>query len=155
MSFVIGDTGTFAIELASRDELCNKIGRMRIWLGGKHIGTFDDTSIYSLVWQQLDNVLAKKLDLNKFGFAGARQIYDEIKSGEIDESGRYFLSLGDSFDDFSVIALRNDDEIIVIWELLDEHFFEYEDYPLGLQCSTISVIYFSSVLSEFKALLPG
>ncbi|TJZ77318.1 hypothetical protein [Chitiniphilus eburneus] len=150
MSLFIGDKEKFAIELASNEELGHKVGRLRIWLGDKYIGTFDDASIYSLVLMQLKNVLAKNLDVECLDFDDMVRVYDLIKSEKFDGAARYFLSLGDSFDDFSIVAFCKDGEVFFIWTLMDEHFFEYEDYPTGLQYSIVPVAYFSKVLSGFS-----
>lgn len=150
MSLFIGDPQIFSIELAYNEELNPWMGRMRIWLGGNYIGTLDDTSIYSLVLFQLEKIFVKNLDLINSNIVDIHQLYNLIKSEEIDGAGKYFLLLGDSFDDFSIIAFCKNDEIIFLWMLLDKPFFKYKNYPVGLQCSIIPVAFFSKVLSEFR-----
>ncbi|UXY15340.1 hypothetical protein N8I74_18825 [Chitiniphilus purpureus] len=149
MSEFLGDAKVFAIEFSSRQDLKQRSGPLQIWLGGKKIGTLDDTSVYSLVLAQLESIVSKNMDFysEKTDIFG---VYDLIKNGEIDDAGKYFLSLGDSFDDFSVVAFCSGAEVIFIWELLSEHFFEHDNYPEGLQTSAVPIKAFSAVLNEFR-----
>ncbi|GLS05555.1 hypothetical protein GCM10007860_27110 [Chitiniphilus shinanonensis] len=154
MSLLFGDKQIFAIELASDEDLIGGVGRVLLWLGGEYVGTFDDTSIHSLVLAQLKSVFSKRLDGDYLRGEAVCQMYDLIKSEKIEGAGQYFLSLGDSFDDFSIVVFLKGEEVVFLWKLLDKPFFEYKNYPEGLQCSIIPAAFFSKVLSDFGSSRP-
>ena len=81
------------------------------------------------------------------------EVFDFIKSEDNLEGGRYFLSLGEGFDDFSIVVYRFNDMLKFIWKLHDDRpfsSFQYEGYPHLIQSAEIEINEFHEVVTEFK-----
>ena len=159
MRYLIGKKENFAIEFNIQSERYNRhlFGGIRLWLNGKYLGAYQDINILSVTWYQLE-LLTKDTNIenNDFAKKSDKEVFDFIKSGDNLEGGRYFLCLGEGFDDFSVVVYRFNDMIKFIWKLYDDRpfsSFQYEDYPHSIQSAEIEINEFHKIVTEFKTKL--
>ena len=68
-----------------------------------------------------------------------------------DVDGRYLVSLGETFDDFLIMACRVDSHLVIIWALLENPVFEYPGLIAGvpLRCEVL----LSDAEAAFQAFL--
>ncbi|MET4163662.1 hypothetical protein ABIE61_003527 [Marinobacterium sp. MBR-111] len=155
MPCLIGDKGIFAIEFEIRDKGTKPMGIIRIWLDGHYIGTFDDVNILTTTLHQLDRVSYESVCSETLDKLDPKDVYQLIKSDTLDGAGRHFLSLGESFDDFSVVLYGCDKNLVFVWELNENHFFDYPGYPEEVQYACVPVNYFANKVELFKKKLVG
>ncbi len=156
MYYLIGTKENFAVEFNVQSERYNRhlFGGIRLWLDGKYLGAYEDVNILSVTWYQLE-LLARDTRIYNDDFVKINdsEVFDFIKSEDNLEGGRYFLSLGEGFDDFSVVVYRFDDAIKFIWKLHDDRpfsSFQYDDYIHSIQSAEIEINEFHEVVTEFK-----
>ncbi|KEQ11796.1 hypothetical protein [Endozoicomonas numazuensis] len=147
---VIGNKYTFAINYEIESVSPSIMGRVCLWVGNTCIGTIDDTNLLSVTLYQLKKMNPVMLDGTQFRGLKESQIYQTIKSDNNLELDRYFMSFGESFDDFSIVAYFLDGFMCFIWILLDHPFFTYINYPKDIQFAKVPINVFSEVIAQFE-----
>lgn len=150
MRTLIGDKGGFGIEYEIQSSDSHVMGNMRLWLGGKYVGAFDDVNILSVALFQLEGVDSKRIDGCEFVDEAAGKVYEIIESGDIPDNRRYLLMPGEAFDDFSIYWYACNGNLYFVWKLIDNPFFEYPDYPRGIQSAQVSIDEFLRIVAEFR-----
>lgn len=147
-STLIGNKKSFAIEYSFSDSK-SKIGRMRLWVNGYYIGAFEDENILSVASYSLKKFTWPEVDKDIKSIANEKDIHNQIISGNDFENGEYFLSLGEAFDDFSLIGYVQNSNFIISWELSEAPFFDYPNYPNGIISIKVLIEDFNEVVSQF------
>lgn len=150
---LVGSKDIFAIEFYITESLPKPMGIVRVWLGGEYIGTLEDVNFLSVTLHQLERISLNELFCEDLEGLKPQEAYCLIKSGVIDNSEKFFLSMGESFDDFSVVLYGCQNNLVFIWELNDNQFFDYPQYSSGVKFAKVSFDYFVSIVKEFKCLL--
>lgn len=150
MSNLIGNKSNFAIEYNILRYKPYLMGNFAIWLGNTYIGYFEEEVMLSSIQhslQQLHNRLSE-LDNNSFEGKDITEIHNLIYSGRID-NGKYLLSLGESFDDFSLFVFKRKDSVNFVWKLHKDTFFDYPDYDTNINHKAVKIADFVSVVNSF------
>lgn len=120
----------------------NDLAHLRLWIGGYYLGSIEDSQMIDTAIFNLDGLSKNTkneidlVDKNK----SAEQLIEKFNSQE-----PFLLSLGECFDDFHLCAARykgaakHEDEILFVWQLHDEPYFNYENYPKRAFKVTIKV----------------
>ncbi|MDG4597743.1 MAG: hypothetical protein P9F75_19005 [Candidatus Contendobacter sp.] len=95
----------------------------------------------------------ENIDECKFVNKTVDEIYESINSGAVPDSYMYYFSPGPAFDDFIIVTYVCNGKIFFIWELVDNPFFEYPDYPEGIQSAEVSVDEFRKIVLKFKKII--
>lgn len=147
---LIGCVDSFAIEYAIESNSPKKMGKIRIWLKGNYLGAYDDVNILSVTLHQLEKLSPECLEEIVAKGKSEEEIYSYIKSGTCADNGKFMLSLGESFDDFSIVVYLSGEKIKFLWELHEDPFYTYPNYPRGLLSADIPVETLREVISEFR-----
>ena len=158
MYYLIGKKQNFAVEFNVQSERYNRhlFGGIRLWLNGQYLGAYEDINILSVTWYQLEQLLTRNNYNDDFSKMNDSEVFAFIKSEDNLETGRYFLCLGEGFDDFSAVVYRFNDMIKFIWKLYDDRpfsSFQYENYPHLIQAAEIKINEFHEIVTEFKTRL--
>ncbi|MCP4088214.1 MAG: hypothetical protein GY746_00250 [Gammaproteobacteria bacterium] len=153
MCKLIGDKNNFGFEYEISPSVSHVMGNMRLWIEGRYIGSFDDTNILPTIIHQFEGLEEFNLDGCKFQNMGVHEIYDLIISDSIPDSYNYLFSPGEAFDDFIIIAFVCNGEIVFIWSLVENPFFEYSDYPKGIQSARVPVDVFKKNVRLFVEII--
>ena len=145
MSELIGDKNNFAIELDVESLTPHPFGSLRIWLGGRPVGAFYDSHMLKASLYQIQNVLNRPLTNIDCVTLNPESLFRKIKELGL---GEYFLNIGESFDDFSIIVCEYNCNYYFIWKLHNKPFFEYINYPLGVQSHIVSREVIKYVIEE-------
>jgi hypothetical protein len=104
---------------------------VRLCIGGYVLGTLDDATY-------LPTFKAGLIRMVQAPFAGARELAC-LSSGHWqpgmfgdDVDGRYLVSLGETFDDFLILACRVESRLVILWALLEDPAFEYPGMVAGV-----------------------
>lgn len=143
---IIGNKNIFAIEYEIESTLPNIMGKACIWIDGNYIGAYDDSHILTGTLYHLERISPTSVNGEQFNGMNSENVYEVIKN----HKDGYFLNLGESFDDFSVIVYFSEGKFNFIWELLDAPFYNYPGYPEGLLSSRVSESYYTEVLKKLK-----
>jgi len=143
---ILGNKELFAVEYEVDKVQPHLQGKIRLWLGACYVGAYEDVEMLLVVLSQLERVKSDKLNGEAYRNLNFELAYEKIKEND----GKFFLSLGESFDDFSIVIYFLDGAFTVVWELLDNPFFTYPNYPQGLQLVKIPEESFTQVVEEFK-----
>lgn len=104
---------------------------VQLRLGDHVLGTLDDASY-------LPAFKAALIRMVQAPPAGARELAclssDRWQIGMFgdDVDGRYLVSLGETFDDFLILACRVDSCLVILWALLEHAAFEYPGMVPGV-----------------------
>ncbi len=104
---------------------------VRLCIGEHLLGTLDDATY-------LPTFKAGLIRMVQAPCAGERELaclssdrwQTSMFSDDID--GRYLVSLGETFDDFLILAFRIDSRLVILWALLDSAAFEYQGMVHGV-----------------------
>ena len=154
MTQIVGDIDIFAIEFDVQSRSTKLMGMVRIWLSGKYLGAIEDINILTVTLHQLERVFYSKLYDKHLGELNPKDAYCLIKEDRVEGAGKHFLSLGESFDDFSVVLYGCDENLIFVWKLNEDHFFDYPGYPAGIQYALVPIDCFAKTVEKFKKRLP-
>jgi hypothetical protein len=146
----IGNKQEFAVELEIERLNPKPLGKLRLWLGGVFIGSFEDSHFLNVSLHQIKSVLNRSLSNMHYINLGPEEAFSEIKKLGL---GEYFLNIGESFDDFSVVIYEHDGSYHFVWRLHDEPFFEYPEYPTDIQSYAVSREVLTRVISGAQALI--
>lgn len=150
-NFLLGNKDIFAIEYEFQDGSTGS-GKIRLWLNSCYIGAYEDINILSVTLAQLENLaLSESIENEGFVESSIEETYFYIKEGNDEGAGKYFLSLGEAFDDFSIVVYSFKGSFNFIWKLWDDPFFEYEGYPKGLLSASIPIDFFKQIVALFKS----
>lgn len=104
---------------------------VRLCIGGYVLGTLDDATY-------LPTFKAGLIRLIQAPPAGERELAC-LSSGRWQTGmfgdhvdGRYLVSLGETFDDFLILACRVDSRLVILWALLDDPVFDYPGMVAGV-----------------------
>lgn len=150
MTNLIGNKTQFGIEYEVTSTEDGRLGRIRLWLDGKYLGSIDDIGILSVTVNQLGRLLEKPDSGEEFLEKSSDEILELSKAGSIENGGRLLISLGESFDDFYVLAFRNRENIRFFWKLNESSFFSYHNYPPHVMCADVPVEQIRRVVSDFE-----
>lgn len=144
---IIGNKTTFAIEYAVQITEPDYIGQILLWVNGNYIGTIDDTAHLQTVASVLIDLLYNHTQYTFPETQGKtnKQIFEMVKGENRGEF--YHLILGDTFDDFSMTASVCETDIL--WQLHDDPYFNYPNYPTKLLTGDIPIDDFSKVSIAF------
>jgi len=104
---------------------------VRLCVGGYTLGTFEDATY-------LPSFKAGLMHLLQAPPAGAKELAclssDRWQTAvlENDIDGRYIVSLGETFDDFLILACRVDSRLVMIWSLFEQPAFNYPGLVAGV-----------------------
>lgn len=142
---LIGNKESFAIEWTNNK---SQVSPVLVWIGGDYLGTLEDSQPLGVVCHQLVKL---SNNLKYIGFsAGVTDSVDTFDALLADESGRHLVSLGDTFDDFCILAYTNQNDIYFIWRLESDPFFNYPNYGREIKSFKVHVPVFLEVLSMFR-----
>ena len=155
MCAVVGDKNSFGIEYAVQSKSKYTMGNMRLWLEGRYIGAFDDVNILTSTLMILEILSPEFVDSDEFVGMDSEQIYEHIKADGNYDGDRFYFTPGEAFDDFSIVVYSQGGYFNFIWKLHDDPYFQYPDYPKGIQSAQVSVDEFCKVVTEFKKIILG
>ena len=145
---IFGNFEVFAIEL-DENLINNKLAKLRLFINAQPIGTFDTIgmigSFIHIMKHIISNAEKNILWDPLFDDLTDAQIFDEVFSEKNIENfsfdnSRFLVGLGDTFDDFSIMVCSNDiKNIRFIWQLVEQPFFEYSSYPIGVLAATVPI----------------
>lgn len=148
---IFGKTEQFAIEIAEpADNISKSLLPIRIWLNSIPIGTFFDKTYIPVFLGRLERCLSGDLQLPiEWAKQDTQEKFDNLMQG--DDSAKYVLGLGDSFDDYNLFYYHKDNLIFFIWSLCNSPNFHHKNELIGssFECSS-EKDFISSVLNEFK-----
>lgn len=110
--------------------LCNFL----LHINGKSLGQLEQQSSLGVLINGFEKGLARAslINIKHFEILSDEQILSTLNDDDLD----YYLlrlSLGDDFDDFSMMLYYKTAEIIrILWQLSDSPFFDYTSYEKGL-----------------------
>ncbi len=144
----IGNKTDFAIEYKLNQVDPYIMGNVCMWINGKYVGYFDEEVMITAFQVALNNTVARLNELRNEQFE-TKHIKDIVTliCRDIDENGKYILSLGESFDDFVIYVFCKNNKVYFIWQLIENPFFDYLNYNKGLQCEAISNEIFIQVIA--------
>lgn len=151
MAILVGDKSILAIEACIDKRALSPFGNVRVWLNGGYVGSYEDPVSILVFISGIRRVFNLNVDANKEFSLSSESFFNGVMDGAMSGGDRYRLSLGESFDDFSIVGFRDDDFIHIIWILNDGPFFHYPAYPAGIQSSRIPVDIFKSVTDRFES----
>lgn len=67
----------------------------------------------------------------------------------MEDNGKYLLSLGETFDDFSMMVFVREDVMHFVWKLNPPLFFEYPGYAMNVCEAALGFSFFCKVVNEF------
>jgi hypothetical protein len=153
MKCIFGDKAVFAIEIRVNRPGIKPFGNIRIWLNSLYCGFYDDEVPILVTLTRLKRI-PELLLLDAGLLALPHEIFfNKACSGDIENSDKYFLSLGESFDDFSTIGYFDGGSVVVMWQIDEKTFFSYPEYPEGINSATIPLKMFNEVVDEFESFL--
>lgn len=150
---LIGDKNCFGIEYAIQSRNSHTMGNLRMWLGGMYIGAIDDVNILTSILFELEGLDPQTIDGSVFSGMASDVIYESVKSESDSNCDKYYFTPGEGFDDFSIVAYTSNGTFNFIWKLHDDPYFEYPDYPEGIQSAQVSVNEFQKIVMKFKEVL--
>ena len=150
MEFLFGDKSKFAIEVDITRPDASPFGLVLICLGGINVGADQDEVPILLFLHRIKRISGLEIESCNFRFDSGDVVFRKIMSGEIEGGDKYRLGLGESFDDFSMIGYRDASSVTIVWRLVESPFFEYPDYPKGIQIAEVPVDMFTDVVSRFE-----
>jgi hypothetical protein len=116
---LIGDKNNFGVEYQIHPSRSHVMGNMRLWLGGKFVGAFEDVDMLGIALYQLEGgVELKECHLPNMV---ADQIYALMISEDI-PNVRHFMP-GPAFDDFIIFWYLCNKKFILFGSLLMSHIF--------------------------------
>ena len=104
---------------------------VRLLIGGYSIGSAEQVAYVPSFKNGLTRLLrippasARELAILASGEWKTWMFSDEVE-------GHYLVSLGETFDDFLILACRVESRLVFMWSLLDEPIFTYEDQLPGI-----------------------
>jgi hypothetical protein len=141
------DTG-FCIHAKLRNK--SGLSAIKLILNYKEIGTFEDEQVLGVFTHQIQRLInLETLKRNEVP-QDTKEAFEYLDS---EESGKYYLSLGECFDDFSIRAFRENKKVHILWELSDEPFFSYKDPYRGIQHETFDICDVEKVMKSLKVKL--
>jgi hypothetical protein len=148
---IIGSKDKFAIEYVYGSN--PNMGYVKLWLNNIYIGA-DEETYFSYIQGALRHILTNKENLKSFPFAfeSPNIIIDQVVKHINEPLVRKFIvkSFGGSFDDFLIICFFSGPELYFVWQLLENPFFRYPEYPRAAQISSLDINYFEDVICEFE-----
>lgn len=154
MKHLIGSKSEFAIEYSIRKHTPYLMGNIIIWLDNHFLGYYDE-EVMLLPIQNSLTLFVNRLDAlenENYDVLSVSDLYQVIYFSDID-NGKYLLSLGESFDDFSIFGYKKRDNILIVWKLHDDPFFEYPNYSEEIHCKEISIAEFAKTINDFQSSL--
>ena len=145
---IIGSTKDFAIQYEMTNVESHKLGKVVIWLGGYSLGCFTEETSLGVVASSLKDSLefpvTWEAKYEKFSIEG---LYDY--SNELTTNKRYVLSLGESFDDFSIRIFIKRNTVLFLWKLWKDSYFTYDFPPEVINSYTCDRLVFNKVVEHF------
>jgi hypothetical protein len=149
MTITFGSKEFFAIDYHINDHK-SMMGNVRIWIHNIYVGYFDEEVPLLTVQYSLDN-LSKRLD--QLTDPNLKQAKNEGKDLfkvilSLSENGKFMVTLGESFDDFSVFVFKDGSFLQFLWKFCENPFFKYPNYPEGQHTAIIDATYFKTVVEQ-------
>ncbi|ROU05401.1 hypothetical protein [Lysobacter enzymogenes] len=151
MNLLIGDKSTFAIETSFEHFGTQPFGNVLIWLGDWYVGAYEDPVPLLTFLSSLKRIPDLDVEANSGFLRSGDAFFDGVMAGTMAGGDKYRLSLGESFDDFSLLGYRDGGAIRIIWRLHEEPYFQYPSYPRGLQSACVPAEAFAGVVAGFEA----
>lgn len=151
MSLLIGDKSTFAIETSFEHLGERPFGNVLIWLGDRYVGAYEDPVPLLTFLASLKRIPDLSVEAGSVFLRSGDAFFDGVMEGTMADGDKYRLSLGESFDDFSVLGYRDRSAIRIIWRLHEQPYFQYPNYPRGLQSASVAADVFAGVVAGFEA----
>jgi hypothetical protein len=153
MRNLIGSKDGFGIEYEIHPGDYGLMGNMRLWFGGRYVGSFDDVNILSVTSSYLGGL--KMENGCHFINEAASDVYDLISDQleTIPDSYGYVCFNGAGFDDFIVYGYACDDKFYFVWKLVDSPAFEHPGYPKDVQSADVSIDEFRRVVAEYERII--
>ena len=123
MGIIIGSKSTFAIEANTERQRPAPFGGVRVWLGDRYLGAYEDSAPILTFLSRLKRVFDLDVDPNSEFLQSSETFFDGVMQGTMSDGDRYRLGLGESFDDFFLVGFREDNVVRLIWSLHEEPFF--------------------------------
>ena len=142
---IIGSKKSFAIEWSENA----RVSPVRLWVENKFIGTLEDSQSLAIMSHQLEGLVKRveKLSFTREKGESNQKIFDRLLS---EGSGSHLVSLGDTFDDFCILAYMQGNNLCLVWRLESDPFFTYLDYTKGVVIGTIPAVEFEDVLGGYQ-----
>ena len=142
MIFLFGNKKKFAIECSINQAKPHLLGQVRLWICGIYLGYFDEEVMLNNFLHSINNLNERLNNLNDITLKNKSisNLFDEIYNTHND-NGKYLFIPIESFDDFEIFILTQESEIHFFWQLIEEPFFKYDNYPSGKQHSTVDIIF--------------
>ncbi|WP_020560167.1 Imm42 family immunity protein [Thiofilum flexile] len=167
---LIGQKDVFAIEFEITSTANYIMGKIQIWIGGLYIGSFEDINILSVTLYQLNNIktltasqslLKNRLTKIYYRVHLGKSSYDFSLNhtkppiptpygSRSNAKELHKVSLGESFDDFSIEYYYDSSSIHFIWSLHENPYFEYPGYPNEEMSFSVTGDFFHRTVDEFE-----
>lgn len=147
-NFIFGNKDLVALELNIQPDSNNNYGHLRIWIGGNFIGSIEESQTISTVVYNLEGLATVNENVISLS--------DKSESGEyllkkFDSQASFLLTLGECFDDFHICAARHVDELVFIWQLHEDPYFSYENYPKNVLKITMKITDYEDCIERIKS----
>lgn len=130
-----GEKQEFAIEVLGEKPLTYL--PVRIWLSGVPIGTLDDETYIPTFANRILRVTEPPRELFADVASAESRGMAYVLSNECEDNGRYFVGLGDTFDDFTLLRYPINEDIVFLWKLTESSCFSYIDVVPGKECKCV------------------
>ena len=149
--YLIGDKKKFAIEF----EVINMIsswGKVLLYFDGKKVGHYEEeTNLKSIAYNLCSIEKRLKKNYKEFINEDYSWIFNVILEEPTDKYDSTLVSLGESFDDFEIRCIVNDEVLTFMWRLVANPFHEYKDYDC-CKIFSLDILFsvFDSICREFS-----
>lgn len=136
MNSLVGSTIDFAVEYRVVQPEADLIGFARLWVTGKPLGFFGDTTSLYVLYKDLLWLKENIGDMPEL-LLSPQEVYNFYTASECAPKNIRHLYLGEAFDDFVVLAVRSRENVHFIWELDAKPFFSYEGLSSGIDSGCV------------------
>ncbi len=156
-----GNKEHFAVEIEKDPTyLFPGYAKVRIWAEGLYLGDFDDVAYLSALFASLEGDMEriKVLPLSCQCMSPEEVFIERFdrqdESDYKEELDSYNMLCTDTFDDFLVLGYQtNDEKMIWVWRLCEDHYSNYPDYPPGILTARLNIASVVDVVHRAKSYL--
>jgi len=148
---MIGNSKNFAIESQIVGSE-GKLERVRLWLKGKALGSFEDENLTGMELGTLINIYRNR-DTLEYNDSSSLSFSASFNSLLNDTDSKYICNFGEAFDDFVILASYSNRRFTFYWKLVEPSYFKYPDLNEKKGKVIVDEAVFLSVLKEYEAFL--
>lgn len=117
--------------VAGVDRPSQSLAIVRLCIGAHVLGTLDDATYLPTFKAGLIRLIqAPPAGESELACLSSSRWQAGMFGDHVD--GRYLVSLGETFDDFLILACRVDSRLVILWALLDDPVFDYPGMVAGV-----------------------